>query len=173
MMKSARRSSSSPKKPSDKGPATWQWDKMYDVLDRLSKEMRSPDDTMESIQIAIDSARQVETKAVVIYAKISRFLAQARKNVTDAKFRFRLQFQKILTDKAAKQNYRALTKQQWSWIAESALTEEQRQVDESVDILTRITVFMDCVDRILANAKHLREDISKKIRIKEVEKGII
>jgi len=149
-------------------PDKWDWEKLYDYLERLIKSLKMPGQDTASFHAAIRSARIVETKAVILYAKASRYLASARKNVSDAKFEYSTKLKQLLSDP----HMNGLSQRRYREKCEASLVEEQHALDLAVDSLTRLTVFTDCVDRVLSNTRHHREDLSKRIKILEVEYGI-
>jgi hypothetical protein len=126
-------------------------------LDRLIRRLKFPKESLDSFHEAIQSAREVETLAVVLYARVARHLAQSRKEVAAAKFVLRLRAQELKREFEVK---------------DIVLDEEQRKLNEAEDLHTKVSVFLECVDKVISNCKHHREDISKRIRVAEIQYGI-
>lgn len=131
--------------------------------------LKFPKHDLSSFHEAIQSARIVETKTVMAFARVSRHLAAARKEVSTAKFKYNTRLKRLLADDRF--TYGKTLREQ-KLFAEASLVEEQRALDEATDNLNKITVYLSCIDKVLANAKHHREDISKRIKVLEVEHGI-
>jgi hypothetical protein len=120
-------------------------EKMYGKLDKLSKKLSVPSNgEPASFHSCIENVRQAENALTYISIKMSPMMAQVK--VTIAKAKHLLKYD---TDSTA--------------IKDALYREECRKIS--------LTAFVECVDRLITNARHCREDISKKIKLLEMERN--
>ena len=148
----------------------WYWSKLYKGLDRLIRQFSFPEDTnFDQFNKAVDRARSVETKSVLLFTRVSRHVPEAKAVLVQKQQEYRLELKVLLSDKTF---FDGMSQKERQMYAEASLSDEQVAIDKAQDRLMRLTVYRDCVDKVLLNCRHSREDLSKRIKLLEIEKGI-
>lgn len=151
----------------------WDWPKLYNALDRLIGHFKFPSDStpdFEQFSDAVDRARSVETRSVLLFTRVSRYLPEAKLVLMKAQQDYRLSLKILLSDK---EYFKGMNQKERQMYAEASLADEQQVIEVATDRLNRLTVYRDCVDKVLLNCRHSREDLSKRIKLLEIEKGIV
>lgn len=154
----------------DKDPSTWNWNKLYQVIADLTSRLKNPGEDLKSYNEIIDETRKVETYTVIIYTKVSKHLAVARRRVSDYKFELQIKLKQLMTNNGFFKYKPIKDRKQY---AELTLVEEHKNLENALNDLNAIAVYLECVNKVLGNCKHHREDLSKRIRVKEIEHGIL
>ncbi len=142
---------------------------MYKKLGNLLEMLQFPSESdLESFKIAILTARRVDQQATLIYTTMSMHLANAKQDLVTAKVEFRVSYKALMADPEFAYVKGSNKKQ----IFECMLVEEQRKLDFAQELVERIKAYLQCVDRVLANVKHTREDISRKLKVLDVQREI-
>ena len=120
-----------------------------------------PKDGFKDFLTAVDEARRVESAAVILYTRFSRYLVGGRRKLADAKLLLK-------TKKGDYDGQEFLAYED----RRKALKGYEDQVEESQEEVHEIMTFIDCVERLLSLTKHFREDLSKRLKALEIERGI-
>ena len=144
------------------------WDELYRILDGLMDLLVPPNDELSSFHKAVESARLVEDKALKLFAKVVRFTGEARRAVANQKLALAIQFRELFNSEGIKD----LTKHERKLHADSCLGEETKKLDDAEVIYEKMTLYLDCVKRVINAANHHRADIAKRLKVMEIEANI-
>jgi len=137
------------------------WPEAYRKLEDIERSILPPGDGLDGFHEALNSAREAEAKAVLIYSRISRYLMDAKVSMTEAKL--------VLLSKQRELRSRATLAYSDRAEVLAPYAEKVLRADLSHQ---RLRAYLDCVDRLLSNVKHFREDLSKKLKVLEIERQI-
>jgi len=144
------------------------WDKRYDALEQLNKQLICPDD-FSQIDKAIKVARHVESTATYYHTKFSRLLAEAKSKLSTVKLIFTTKLSQLISNT---EFYPEESERLRKTYAETKLIEEFSAVERAKDEVSSCQLFIKALERVLGNAKHTREDIGRKIKLTEVQNDI-
>lgn len=133
----------------DSGSSLFNWAKLYSDLDKVAKTIKQPEDTLDSFGDALISCRKAENCLTSVYIKMSSHLVLAKQVLKECDLKFKIR------DKHGDDCDVEL----------EAKSEAKQRVDS-------ITIFIDCVNKLLSVVKHTREDIGRRIKLLDIQKDI-
>lgn len=146
------------------------WDALYEGLSKLNGMLECPqDNTTVGISNAIKSARQVESLATFYYTKFSRKLAEAKSAVASLKTLYKANLSSLLLDSDFCEGESRPTRKAY---AEAKLIEDFERLERAEDHVMKVQLYIKALERVLAAAKHTREDIGRKLKLIDIDKEI-
>lgn len=146
------------------------WSGLYGVLENLIVSLKSPGDSLGSYHKAIESARAAETKAMLIFVRMSRYKADCKRSLANSKLIYKKRMQLLMADPDFKEFGKS--KEERQLYVEGSLVEDQKVVNEDDERFNRLHTFLECVDRTLSDIKHHREDVGRRVKVLSVENQI-
>ena len=155
---------------SERKCSRFDWDALYLKLEGLAQGLISPESSLDSYHKAIESSGNVESQAVLIHMRMGQFLASYKEKLGVAKAEFNFKLRDLLADDQVVDAKR--TARERRLIAENILMDEELELESLKDAISKINSYRECVDRVITLAKNHRSDMSKRIKIINVQTEI-
>ena len=150
--------------------SSFDWEALYLKLERLAQGLISPESSLDSYHKAIESSGNVEAQAVLIHMRMGRFLSYYKEKLGISKAEFNFKLRDLLADDQVVDAKR--TARERRLIAENILMDEELEIASFTDMVSKINAYRECVDRVITLAKNHRSDLSKRIKIINVQTEI-
>ena len=137
------------------------WRKAYARLEELERSILPPGEGLDGFHEALNSARVAESKGVLMYSRVSQWTLDAKVRLTEAKLLY------LSKKRALRARATLAYSDQEDVLAPYAEKVARRDLEHQ-----RLRAYLDCIDRLLSNVKHFREDLSKKLKVIEIERQV-
>lgn len=148
------------------------WSKKYSKLSQYSSQLKVPseDDSLYAYDAAINKAIELERDVTRYYIKAGELSAETKRQLILARTDYKLKLKALLADEDFELPGR--TRQERELFLSAYLVDEQKEIDRCEDRHIKLDTFLQCVNKLLQNITHYRQDIGRKIKVLCVKREI-
>ena len=149
-------------------PKHYRWDVLYKNLTKAGRSLIPPDanGSTESYTTAWRVAAKAEGFTSWAFVKFSQKKRAVKDAVITKKFEVTLRRQELLDEAPEFKTKKELS--EWVDVELTSLNVEHEVLS---NLLEDITVFMTAINKVSGQIKHFREDLGRRLRLREIEHG--
>ena len=146
------------------------WQKNYKLLERLMGALESAnEENLQSFHSAIEKARVVESKAVQYLTQVTGKISTWKNQISNLRYQLKLKRKEILLSEAYQYHQKSENRKDY---IEVQTADIELQAIEAQAKLDRLLLFREAILKVISAAKNSRSDISKKLKVVEIQYNI-
>lgn len=146
------------------------WEKAYRVLEETTKSLKFPtDQNLQNLDKAIVSARKAENTLTILLIKSNRKLLRLKREHANKKRELEIRKNGLLIEEDFGPG---MTKAEKEFMAESNFPDLVDSVEDLSIEIKEVTTYSNMVEHVMSTVRHLREDVSKKLKLIDIRKEI-